>query len=672
MVIYKFTAKKTLVVLPLLLGSYSSLTFAETGESTFVKDTKTGCKIYELEEGNHSASWSGACVDGKISGNGTLTIISKKPNATCENKGEMKEGLRTGRSVTQCSDGVRIEGEYKPVAGVVNSIGTVNFPNGDKYVGEMKGMTLHGQGTYTAASGKSMTGTFSNNKLVADEKITTEMNDLMELVRKSSLLFAEKKYVEQVALIDQFLTRYSQLPKEVTQLPEFQSLISTMLSSKGTAFLLQKKYDAYFTLYDQLLNQFNQLPQSIKESPEIQHNMASAASSLGTVYLIQNLPDKAFSTWDENSKNFRASTDERVKKILAEAQVTKNSFQKIEAETQMVLNANKITSNELYLIITAKQALFLFQEKKLPDAILAFEDFLTAFNKNSSEYKSTQFAQRLHSNIMLHNARAYLKTNNTDRFFSISNDLIEKYKNSSDLEVINSVVFTFSDQSTTYFLNKNYAQAVAKSNQVINIYNKNYNRASDILAENYAVKCESLYKIDLIRSANCISIFRGKFKNNPDMILKRYVPDNIKLRSLIDNMQHRMHLNLKLDEVAPNLTEYTDPAAQAQAAIDAIETVISIHQPLSRDDKIMSLNKLWSDIPATQKSKNLEVVIKNLDDIFKQLSTSITSKDPAVQAQIASAVYNQCKLLSREPMMSGQGFACYEKAAKNFGTAPTK
>jgi hypothetical protein len=157
--------KFTLALLPLLLlSSYPPLTFAA---SEFVKDTKTGCKVYaDLDDANESATWSGVCVDGKISGKGKLTTINKKTNVTCENNGEWKAGFIAGHNIIDCSNGFHFEGDNTPAGGVAKGNGTFIFPNGHKYVGEFKSRTLHGQGTYTDASGKSMSGTFENNKLV--------------------------------------------------------------------------------------------------------------------------------------------------------------------------------------------------------------------------------------------------------------------------------------------------------------------------------------------------------------------------------------------------------------------------------------------------------------------------------------------------------------------------
>ncbi len=134
-------------------------------ESPFVLDLKTRCKVFELNDATTIAKWSGACVSGKIEGSGTLMTMSKKTQVICENVGEMKAGLWSGRVVAKCSDGMRAEVDYSPGGAGVGK-GTLNLPNGDKYEGEFKGLSLHGQGKLTRADGSTSQVTFANNELV--------------------------------------------------------------------------------------------------------------------------------------------------------------------------------------------------------------------------------------------------------------------------------------------------------------------------------------------------------------------------------------------------------------------------------------------------------------------------------------------------------------------------
>ncbi len=137
---------------------------ASANASSFVVDAKTGCKIYNYVESRHSASWSGACVDEKISGNGVLVIVYKKENGSCTFKTEAKDGLMNGFAQGTCTDGSTEEGRY--VDGDLNGQGFRVGPDGDRWEGENKNGWLNGQGTHTLAKlpKYKYQGTFVNNK----------------------------------------------------------------------------------------------------------------------------------------------------------------------------------------------------------------------------------------------------------------------------------------------------------------------------------------------------------------------------------------------------------------------------------------------------------------------------------------------------------------------------
>jgi hypothetical protein len=145
-----------------VLSAYSH--YASAAISDFVTDTKTGCKIYNLVAAEHSASWSGACVDGKISGSGVLVINFIKINASCTEKAEAKDGLENGFVQSSCTDGSRTEGKY--VDGDLNGQGLRTGPDGDRWEGEFKNGLLNGQGTHTLAKlpKYKYQGVFKNNK----------------------------------------------------------------------------------------------------------------------------------------------------------------------------------------------------------------------------------------------------------------------------------------------------------------------------------------------------------------------------------------------------------------------------------------------------------------------------------------------------------------------------
>jgi hypothetical protein len=166
--LFKTKLRTTLAFASVLLWACQA-TSAFANDTPFVLDMLTGCKVFELNDADVSAKWSGACLHGEVFGRGTLMTKSKKKNLFCENVGSMVAGQWFGRVVAKCSDGTRAEVDYTATAGSVltgKGKGTVNLPNGDKYEGEFKGFSLHGQGTYTQANGTASPVTFANNKLV--------------------------------------------------------------------------------------------------------------------------------------------------------------------------------------------------------------------------------------------------------------------------------------------------------------------------------------------------------------------------------------------------------------------------------------------------------------------------------------------------------------------------
>jgi hypothetical protein len=46
--------------------------------------------------------------------------------------------------------------------------GTYHYTNGDKYTGEFKAGQPHGEGTYTAASGKHVRGVWKKGSLISE------------------------------------------------------------------------------------------------------------------------------------------------------------------------------------------------------------------------------------------------------------------------------------------------------------------------------------------------------------------------------------------------------------------------------------------------------------------------------------------------------------------------
>jgi hypothetical protein len=122
---------------------------------------------YPIEDGV-SASWSGGCRDGLLSGAGTLTwsvSYGRKPGnrvetvyrdgsrnghaAILEPNGDHKEmeyrdNMVNGHAVEFYHDGTRFEGEYRDDRR--NGHGTITWPNGNRFDGEFVDGSANGPG----------------------------------------------------------------------------------------------------------------------------------------------------------------------------------------------------------------------------------------------------------------------------------------------------------------------------------------------------------------------------------------------------------------------------------------------------------------------------------------------------------------------------------------------
>ena len=97
-------------------------------------------------------SWSGACADGKVTGEGRLVFGIGEGVY----KGGRLEGKIHGRRVLEWSDGFRYEGELRE--GRQHGRGTMTQANGARYAGAWRNGRPHGQGIYTQANGTSFEG----------------------------------------------------------------------------------------------------------------------------------------------------------------------------------------------------------------------------------------------------------------------------------------------------------------------------------------------------------------------------------------------------------------------------------------------------------------------------------------------------------------------------------
>ena len=122
------------------------------------------CQVWNdgKPEEHEPFTWSGACADGKASGEGRLTYSSSKGEVVYQ--GPMHGGKRHGHGIViRAADGARYEGGWRD--GSWDGYGTVTYPSGNRYEGEFRDGKRHGRGTFAWADGRRYEGEFRESKL---------------------------------------------------------------------------------------------------------------------------------------------------------------------------------------------------------------------------------------------------------------------------------------------------------------------------------------------------------------------------------------------------------------------------------------------------------------------------------------------------------------------------
>ena len=154
---------KSLAVGVLLTGLVASAGLY-AGEG-WVKDPINECAIWsDRLEAKEIFSWSGACLDGKASGEGVL-VVFKDVRLVLRYTGTMETGKAQGvGKVEYHTDAgyVKYWGQLKD--STLQGQGFLLRPDGGLYAGELKKDEPNGRGTYTAANGSSYQGMFVDGK----------------------------------------------------------------------------------------------------------------------------------------------------------------------------------------------------------------------------------------------------------------------------------------------------------------------------------------------------------------------------------------------------------------------------------------------------------------------------------------------------------------------------
>lgn len=108
------------------------------------------CQVWNDGRRDHeSFTWSGACVDGKVSGEGRLTWRTRFGRHVYE--GGMADGKQHGHGILTRSDGSRYEGEWR--GGKRHGTGIYKWAAGHRYEGAWSDDRPHGFGTASFADG---------------------------------------------------------------------------------------------------------------------------------------------------------------------------------------------------------------------------------------------------------------------------------------------------------------------------------------------------------------------------------------------------------------------------------------------------------------------------------------------------------------------------------------
>ena len=123
--------------------------------------TTSGCKANTTRTlENMSFEFTGECIDGFISGTGTLKLLTNG-KLVYKSEGQYSMGSMLF-GTRQEANGDIWEGAY--LNGYVSGLATVSYANGNKYVGEFKNGKYNGRGTLALNYGTKYVGEFKDGK----------------------------------------------------------------------------------------------------------------------------------------------------------------------------------------------------------------------------------------------------------------------------------------------------------------------------------------------------------------------------------------------------------------------------------------------------------------------------------------------------------------------------
>jgi hypothetical protein len=144
----------------LVLGTLAAPAVAQT--PGWLSDQKTGCKMWARSvEHLNGVSWTGACVDGLLSGPGNFTLTLNGA-ALWTGTGTFVKGKREGHGAMKASDGYSFESEYRD--GEPDGHTVERTPAGDTFEGEYHHGGRNGPGIYVLQDGARYVGNLKDNE----------------------------------------------------------------------------------------------------------------------------------------------------------------------------------------------------------------------------------------------------------------------------------------------------------------------------------------------------------------------------------------------------------------------------------------------------------------------------------------------------------------------------
>lgn len=148
-----------------LLGLALALPGAALADGRWQVTALDGCYIWNpMAHAGDVVTWSGACVEGKATGQGSMAIRYTEGGTAREIRydGRLFAGLADGRGRLALPDGSAYDGAWR--AGHKQGQGSELFANGDRYDGGWEQDRMQGRGVLIYANGERYEGDFVDNK----------------------------------------------------------------------------------------------------------------------------------------------------------------------------------------------------------------------------------------------------------------------------------------------------------------------------------------------------------------------------------------------------------------------------------------------------------------------------------------------------------------------------